>query len=425
MRINWQPPQVFYGWWIVAACFLIALYTAGVIFYGFTAIFEPVAAEFGWSYAQISFAASIRGVEAGLLAPFVGILVDRWGPRRLMFSGVLFNGLGLLLLSQTTSLGMFYTASIIMAIGLSCCGISVTVTAVANWFRRKVGIASGVMIAGYGSSGLLVPVMVRLIDTYEWRTALVILALGMFTVGLPMSLLVRHKPEQYGYLPDGEANDKEIPEQGEVTPQNFQVDFTARQALKRRTFWHIILALMPQFVVVTAVITHLMPYLSSIGIARSMSGLVATAIPLLSIGGRLGFGWLGDRFSRKYLTAGALTIMALGLLCFEYISTGSMWLIIPFLIFFSIGFGGNVTMLGVLLRHYFGRGKFGTIIGITWGILMWGNLAGPPIAGWVFDNWGSYQGIWVAFTGLVAIGVIIMATAPSVQTKSREIDSTS
>ncbi len=409
---------MFYGWWIVFACFIIALYTVGVIFYGFTAIFEPVVREFGWSYTQVSFAASLRGVEAGLLAPFVGILVDRWGPRRLIFSGVLFTSSGLILLSQSTSLGMFYIASVLMAIGISSCGISVTVTAVANWFHRKVGLASGIMIAGYGSGGLMVPVMVRLIDLYEWRTALLILALGMFVIALPLSLVVRHKPEQYGYLPDGELNGAEAPDNGLVSAPAEEVNISASQALKSRTVRHITLALMPQFVVVTAVITHVMPYLSTIGISRSISGLVATAIPLLSVGGRLGFGWLGDRFNSKRLSAGALFMLALGLLCFEGVATGGAWLLVLFLIFFSVSYGGNVTMLGVLLRENFGRSNFGTIIGLVFGILMIGNVAGPTLAGWVFDNWGSYQGVWMAFAGLTIIGAIIMALTPPFKVKS-------
>lgn len=99
--------KVFYGWWVVGASFLIALYVGGVIFYGFTAIFEPIANEFGWSYTQISLVASLRGLEIGLFAPVAGIIADRWGPRRLIFSGVTITAAGLILLSTTTSLGMF------------------------------------------------------------------------------------------------------------------------------------------------------------------------------------------------------------------------------------------------------------------------------------------------------------------------------
>lgn len=421
MRLPWKPPRVFYGWWVVFACFVIALYMSGVVFYGFTAIFEPIADEFGWSYTQISIAASIRGLEAGLLAPFVGLLVDRWGPRRLIFGGVVFIGLGLMLLSQSTSLGVFYAAFILMSLGIGSCGLSVTVVAVANWFRKRVGLATGIMICGYGSSGLLVPVMVKLIDAYDWRTTVFILSLGMLVICLPLSLLVRHKPEQYGYLPDGEVSGTVIIDESLVTPSTDEANISVKQVMKTRTFWYIALGLIPQFIVVPAVMTHVMPYLSSIGIARTMSGLVATAIPLMSVSGRFGLGWLGDKFSkrRKQLTVSTLSLLALSLLCFEFIASGWVWLLVPFIVLFGFSYGGNVTMVGVLLREYFGLGNFGTIIGFMWGILMLGNMAGPPIAGWVFDNWGSYQGVWLAFAGTTFVGAVITLMIPPVSITSR------
>lgn len=421
MRLPWKPPRVFYGWWVVFACFVIALYMSGVVFYGFTAIFEPIADEFGWSYTQISIAASIRGLEAGLLAPFVGLLVDRWGPRRLIFGGVVFIGLGLMLLSQSTSLGVFYAAFILMSLGIGSCGLSVTVVAVANWFRKRVGLATGIMICGYGSSGLLVPVMVKLIDAYDWRTTVFILSLGMLVICLPLSLLVRHKPEQYGYLPDGEVSGTVIIDESLVTPSTDEANISVKQVMKTRTFWYIALGLIPQFIVVPAVMTHVMPYLSSIGIARTMSGLVATAIPLMSVSGRFGLGWLGDKFSkrRKQLTVSTLSLLALSLLCFEFIASGWVWLLVPFIVLFGFSYGGNVTMVGVLLREYFGLGNFGTIIGFMWGILMLGNMAGPPVAGWVFDNWGSYQGVWLAFAGTTFVGAVITLMIPPVSITSR------
>src|SRR4030042_7018613 len=88
---------VVYGWWIVAASFFIALYVAGLIFFGFTAFFEPIVQEFGWSYTAVSIGASLRGLEAGILAPLIGFLVDRFGSRKLVLLGVITVGLGLLL----------------------------------------------------------------------------------------------------------------------------------------------------------------------------------------------------------------------------------------------------------------------------------------------------------------------------------------
>jgi sugar phosphate permease len=413
-NLDWKPRRVFYGWWVVGACFVISLYTGGAIFYGFTAFFEPLADKFNWSYAQISFAASLRGMEAGLLAPLVGMLVDRWGPRRLLAGGAIITTLGLILLSRTTSLGMFYGAFILLAIGLNACSSTVFMTAVANWFRRKIGIATGIMLCGYGLSGLLIPFIVKLIDTYEWQKALTILAIGVLIICLPFSLLVRHKPEQYGYQPDGEAANTMISNNSSAQAKVAEVNIGTRQALKSRTFWHITLALVCQMLLLSAVVTHVMPYLSSIGIARAKSSIIAGAIPLTSIGGRLGLGWLGDRLDKRRVLAGAMVMMCGGLLCFGFASLEAMWLLVPFLILFGIGYGGANTLRASVITEFFGRSHFGAIHGIVLGIMMLGNIAGPPLAAWVFENWGSYQPIWLVFAGLAAAAILAAITIPPV-----------
>ena len=373
LNLDWKPRRVFYGWWIVVACFFISLYTGGVVFYGFTAFFEPLADKFHWSYAQISFAASLRGLEAGLLAPLVGMLVDRWGPRRLLFGGAIITSLGLILLSRTTSLGMFYGAFVLLAIGLNACSSTVFMTAVANWFHKKIGIATGIMLCGYGLSGLLIPAIVKLIDMYGWEKTLTILAIGVLIICLPLSLLVRHKPEQYGYQPDGEAANTVIPNNNLAQAKIPEVNVGTRQALKSSTFWHITLALTCQSLVLSAVVTHVMPYLSSIGTARAISSLVAAGIPLTSIGGRLGLGWLGDRLDKRRSIAGALAMVCGGLLCFGFASPEATWLLVLFLILFGIGYGGNNTLRASVIREFFGRSNFGAIHGIVLGIMMLGN----------------------------------------------------
>ncbi len=414
--LNWKLSKVFYGWWVVSACFLIWLYLGGVVVLGFTAFFEPIANEFGWSYAQISLAASLRGVEVGLLSPILGLIIDRWGPRRLMFGGTILLGLGLMFLSRTTSLGMFYGAFALVAMGASGLSPTVTMTAVTNWFRRKVGLANGIMSCGFALGGLLVPVVVRLIDIFGWRTAIFILGVGMWVVGLPLSLLVRHKPEQYGYLPDGEQSNSIIPYEGLGPAQTYEVDIGVKQALKSRAFWHIGLVMTFVFLAISAVTVHVMPYLSSVGIARSTSSVVATATPLISIVGRLASGWLSDRFNKTRVATGFFAIMGLGLLFFSYASNEGVWLLIPFIILFGIGWGGNAPIRAALLREYFGRTKFGTILGFMMGMIALGGIIGTLFAGWVFDNWGSYHAAWLIFACLVFVALGIMATTPSVGT---------
>jgi len=189
---------VFYGWWIVAGSVLVGLYVGGIIVYGFTAIFEPIVQEFGWSYAAVSFAASFRGAESGLLEPVVGRLVDRWGPRRVVFAGGLFTAAGLFMLSNTTSIAMFYGSFVLLAAGFSSCGTTVLVSAVANWFRARLAFATGIALSGFGVGGLILPVMVALISRYGWRETFLVLALGALVLVLPLSLLA--VPPQTGGL---------------------------------------------------------------------------------------------------------------------------------------------------------------------------------------------------------------------------------
>ena len=404
------PSKIFYGWWIVVASFLTALYIGGAVFYGFTAFFEPIVNEMGWSYTQLSVAASLRGLEMGLLSPIVGILADRWGPRKLIFGGVLITAASLILLSSTTSLIMFYAAFALLAIGVSACTVTVLLTAVANWFRRKMGIASGIAICGFGFSGLLIPVIVRLIAVYDWRTALNILALGMIVLILPLSLLFRHRPEQYGYFPDGQKQGG-VAYTDEAGPRQIvEVEIRMKQAFKSGTFWRLVLARMYHMMTMMAIITHVMPYLSSIGISRSISSLVATAIPLMSIPGRLSFGWFGDKFNKRSVAAASFIMISCGVFCFAYASNMRIWPLVPFLILLGIGYGGTNAILPALGREYFGRAKFGSIYGLMEGIGTIGAIIGPTLAGWAYDSLGSYQIIWLLLAGLAVAAMISVFT---------------
>jgi len=396
--------KVFYGWWVVFACFLIAFYVGGT-FYGFTAFFEPIAEETGWSYTQISIAASLRGLEMGILAPVAGLLVDRFGPRRLIFCGTLTTGFGLIFLSQTNSLTMFYGAFVLLALGLSACTTTVLVTAVVNWFKRNIGRALGIMACGFGAGGILIPVVVRLIDLYQWRTTLIILGLGMWLFGIPLSFLIRNKPEQYGYLPDGETSVEQV-----STPKSQDREIGFKGALGDRHFWHLSIADAVRMMIAMAVITHVMPYLGSLDISRARAALVTTSIPLLSIIGRLGFGWLGDIFDKRHVMAGAYLLAGVGILAFSYVQT--TWLILPFLVLFPLSLGA-IVLRGAIVREYFGMAFFGKIFGIMMGIAAVGGVMGPFLAGWTYDTLGSYHPIWLTFAGISSVPVILTLTMKS------------
>ena len=413
-NMNNSNSKVFYGWWVVCACFFISLYTGGIVVFSFTALVEPAASQFGWSYAQISLAATLNSLLTGLTAPLVGLLADRWGPKKLVFGGVLINCLGFILLSRVASLTMFYGAFLLIYIGYSTTSGVVMMTAVANWFRRNIAMAAGIAATGFAMGGLLVPLVTMLVDTSGWQTAMLTIALGMLLIPLPLSFLFRRRPEEDGYLPDGNASITLPVSEGSPPAKSSEVNLTIKTVLKGRVFWHIAGALMCQCVALNAVTVHVMPYLSSIGIERSTSSLVVSAITVTNVLGRLIFGWLGDRIEKRRIAAVSLALTTLSLLCFSFAAGIGVWLLVPFLILFGFGFGGQFTMISPLLTGYFGRSRFGTIYGFTHAIMYLGGTIGPPLAGWVFDKWSSYEGIWFAFTGLSVAAVVIMASTPPI-----------
>jgi OFA family oxalate/formate antiporter-like MFS transporter len=392
--------KIFYGWWIVGACFLIGFYVGGVVFYGFTAFFEPIRREFGWSYTQISLAASLRGMEMGLFAPIVGFLVDRFGSRTLILVGTIVVGFGLILLSLTQSLAMFYGSFLIIAFGAGGCALVVIMSVVVNWFRKKVSIALGVMMSGIGASGLLVTLIVHLIDGYGWRTTLVVLGVGMWVLGIPLSFLIRDRPEQHGYLPDGETSGEPL---SSTDTHGEEREVSIREAFGKSTFWYLNIIEAIRMLTVGTVIIHVMPYLSSIGVPRATAGIIAGAIPLFSIMGRFGFGWLGDVIDKRYVMAITYGLISLGMLVF--CNVRAVWFTLLFLVIFPPGYGGGIVLRGAIMREYFGRNSFGKILGVTYGSGAIGGIIGPTLAGWAFDTLGNYHCVWLAFCGLNALAL--------------------
>jgi OFA family oxalate/formate antiporter-like MFS transporter len=403
--------KVFYGWWIVLSCFIIGLYVSGIVHFGFTAFFGPLIKEFGWSYTQISFAKSLRGLEMSVFAPLLGFLADRYGSRKLILCGTITVGLGLILLSMTQSLAMFYASFLLLSFGAGGCTAVVLMTAVANWFSKDIGKAFGIVAAGSGAGGLMVPLVVQMIDVYDWRTTLIIFGLGIWLLGIPLSFIVRDKPERCGYLPHGES--PHVPTQ-DVKNKDEGKDIRFKEALKHKAFLYINIVELIRHMIVTAVILHIMPYLSSVGIPRSLSGMVAAALPVVSIFGRLSFGWFGDAYDKRAGLAVTLCLIGAGLMAFSFVQQG--WLMFVFIISFSLGWGGSAVLSRTILREYFGRESFGKIVGITMGVGSVGGIIGPVLAGWTFDTLRSYHFLWLVFCGFSGLSIWLISRVKPVNT---------
>jgi len=224
----------------------------------------------------------------------------------------------------------------------------------------------------------------------------------MWLFGIPLIFIIRRSPEKSGFHLDGKSPDIHA-----VAATDQDRDFRLKDAIRSRAFWHISIADAIRLMAMTALITHILPYLNSVGISRSKAALVATLTPVLSIVGRLVFGWLGDTFSKKHVLALAYTLGGISFLSFTYVHVA--WMIIPFLIFFPLSWGA-APLRDATMREYFGRTSLGSILGIMAGIGTVARISGPFLAGWTYDTFGNYLFIWLFFAASFAICVILMLT---------------
>lgn len=395
--------KIFYGWWVAWGSFILTFLMGGAVFFGFTAFYDPIIQEFKWSYTQVSFAFSIRGLEMGLLAPLAGFLVDRYGPKILILIGTFMVGASLLLLSQVQSLAMFYGAFILLAVGASGCSSTVLMTSVAGWFRKNVGKAMGIVSSGFGAGGLVVAWVVHLIDVYGWRNALIILGVMVIVVGMPLSFVVgqksgknREDPTEQNPPPDLEAKKEEV----------YWPGIPFAQAVKSSDFWKICFADAVRLANSIAIFTHVMPYLASMGMPRYRAAWVATIIPLASVAGRIFYGWLCDRFNKKLVWVSALVLMSFGNLLFNVAHREEFTIL--FIVIYSTAFGGAVTVRGAILREYFGAVAFGRLYGIVMGISAVAGILGVTGAAWIFDVFKDYRPAWLFFAGASAFAALMV-----------------
>lgn len=356
--------KIFYGWWVVLATSLIHLWGAGTFFYSFTAFFNPIVEEFGWSYAATSFAASLRGIEGGIASPLVGLAVDRYGARRLLFLGSVLSGLGFIFLSRTHSLWSFYLLFVFLSVGSSLLFPIPGWAAVTNWFVKHRGKALGLLSASIGMGGMLIYFVNWLIGYCGWRMTMIIIGIGMWVIGIPCSLMVRHSPEPYGFSPDGRTSPKpplNTPEWIDKKKERDFQEYSVSEAMKTHMFWILAVTMTISGGTVHAVFIHIMPYLISMHFSRQIASLVASLLVFISIAGRFGFGSLTHRVNSRYLLALGLLMQALGLLILFGMQT--VWQAMLFMMLFGPGYGGIITLRLTLQAEYFGRKAFGAILG--------------------------------------------------------------
>lgn len=403
---------IFYGYWIVAAGCVLSAVNGGLYFYGFGAFFKTITEELGTSRAVLSGAFSLARLEGGLIGPVEGWLIDRFGPRKVLYVGIPIMATGFVLMSQVSSVLMFYLVFVLcLSLGSALSSVGPSSAAVANWFDRKRSRMLGVMLAGVGLGSAVVPGVTLLITHVGWRPALVILGLVTLAVGLPLAAVMRHKPEPYGYYPDNEAPPDGGMEPGlaDATAPARDDGLTAREALRTSAFWFLSFAFALRVGVTGSVALHFIPFLSDIGVGLNVAGLMVTMLGVVGIVGRLGFGWLGDVFPKRYVVIGGLCSLTLGMLALAFATR--LWHVVLALLLYAPAYGGLATMMFAMRGEYFGRKSFATIQGFMGSVLVLGTVTGPIYAGWIFDVTQSYRIAFITFAVASALSILLILAA--------------
>jgi len=412
--------NVFYGWWIVSAGFIINAFGIGTYFYGFSTFFNPMIAEFGWSRTLMSGVYSLSRLEGGIEGPLAGWLIDRFGARKMVFIGILIAGTGFILLSFVNSPLSLYVIFGITAMGVNVGYTQATSAAVAKWFIRKRARAIAFIVTGNGVGGaIFVPLIAWLIVQFGWRWAAVAIGVMHLTTALPMGLIVRSTPEEMGLAPDGESKNRlgtggtEIPADVPFIDDGSsseEVNLTVREAIKSRAFWTYIAAMIMRSFILSAIVIHQIPHLTDIGIPYQKASSVLGLMVLMSIPGRFIFGWLGDRFNKKIILFLLCLLQGLGI--FIFIHAKTFLLLYIFVVIYGLGYGGVIPLIYALRADLFGRKNYATIQGITSTLTMGGTVIAPVVAGYFFDVTQSYTMVFYSFVVMIVLSGIFFLIIP-------------
>ena len=399
---------MFYGWWIVAAGAGMQLLQGTLLGQAYGSYVVVLHRDFGWSRTILSGASAVREMESGIFGPVQGWLLDRVGPRAVARAGMITLAIGFMLFSRINSPATFYGAFLVMSLGASLMGYLTLTHTVVQWFERRRSTALALMSLGGAFGGVILPVTTVLaLEAFGWRTTAFASGIIVLLVGLPITQVLRADPAAMGFAPDGALF---VPPDLDGAPLVPSSDFTLREALHAPSFWWISLGHASALFIVGAVNVHMVSHLNeTLGYSLGKAAGVYSMVTLMFMIGTLVGGWVGDRASKRMLAFGCMGMHAVGMLLLSHASTALM--VGAFVVIHGTAWGMRGPQMAALRADYFGRTSFGKIMGISNMVVILGAIAGPLLAGYVYDTTGNYRVGFDLLAAFAAVGSIFFALA--------------
>ena len=383
---------------VAATSFLALFAIVGLALYGLPFFYDFMVRDFGWSRAQVTSGNAISKLLVGPLFGFVaGWMVDHFGPRRLMVAGILMAGIALVGLGMIGTLAGFYLFYVFNALGNVCGGPLPNQVLLSRWFTAARGRAMGFAYLGIGLGGALVPMLaVWLIERVGWQGALQVLGASIIVVAMPLALVVKESPP----TPGPGATSPQAPGPSPVAP-----------VFRTPAFYLLLLGSMCSIAAVGGTNQHLKLFLSlDHGYSQGAAAKIVSLVLLSSLAGRLGMGWLADRFPKKYvmlliylLVAAAIPLLLL---------TDVRGAIYPFAVVFGLGLGGEYMVIPLMAGELFGVRVLGRTMGVVLAADGVAEALAPWLVGRMHDVSGTYTTGFGALIACAVMGAIAVACLP-------------
>jgi MFS family permease len=375
-------------------------YVGGASFAYSSGVFmQELTGEFGWSRAQFSAAFTIHSLVALVMAPFVGRLIDRIGPRKMALLGIVPFMCGLALFGLADgSIWQWWGIAFVQALLASMIGGAVWVKAVVTRFRASRGLALATVLAGSGVATTVWPVVAAFyISELGWRMSYSAMALSWGLLMLPLAWL---------FFTDADSGDTQAVAARKAIPLA-----ELRNVYLSRSFISLALAGAIFSALTLGLLLHLVPIFQGAGLDLSSAAGIAGLTGVFAIVGRLSTGLLLDFLPTRPLAI-AIFLLPLAISALLWNFDGSITIAVAAVMILGFVSGADGDIIAYLISKGFDPGVFATIYSLMVAILSVSSSVGPIMSGAIYDQWGSYDYYFLAMIPMALVAATLVGTMP-------------
>jgi sugar phosphate permease len=408
---------IYYGYWLIPAAFIAQFVSIGMLSYVVGPFMTPMSDELGWTRAEFTIPRTIGQVVMAMTGFVVGSYVDRLGPRNFMLGGTVVLAIALYLHGEVQHLWQWIALNgLILTVGAALIGNLVVNVTLAKWFVELRGRAVALAAMGVSFAGvLLTPLATILIDTQGWRTAWQLLAIGTAALIVPVAMVMRRAPEDYGLHPDGRSDAYMASEKGDKALLDFENSITRREAIRTSSFYFLVLAFALFGITIQVMLLQTVPMMTDAGYSRTTAALMITVASVPALLSKPVWGWLIDGLEPKPLASCSAAITGASLFVIIYaVHAENLYVVYTGFGLLGIGWGGLIPLQEVIWASFFGRRYLGAVRSAAMPVSILLTAGAPLATSYYFDVVGNYNGaiLFVGAANIFSAMMILLIRKP-------------